>query len=146
MSSLCKAFIYKKEYIFIFIYIKRLSDYYLNETTLIEDPAHIRELIDVAIHCHWFLVSEGFCYLSRKPIRLMIDELNNAHSLSGPAISYSDGFSIHCINGVTVDSDIVMNPHLITKERIAKEKNKELRQILIQQYKSNKLNELKIPK
>jgi hypothetical protein len=74
------------------------------------------------------------------------DLLNNAHSLSGPAISYSDGFSIHCINGVTVDSDIVMNPHLITKERIAKEKNKELRQILIQQYKSNKLNELKIPK
>jgi hypothetical protein len=121
-------------------------DYYLNETNLIEDPGYLRELIDVAMHCHWFLVSEGFCYLSRKPIRLMIDELNNAHSLSGPAISYADGFSVHCINGVSVDSDIVMTPHLITKERIEKEKNKELKQILIQQYKSNKLNELKIPK
>jgi formate/nitrite transporter FocA (FNT family) len=37
LSSLCKAFIYKKEYIFIFIYIKRLSDSFTSFQWKIEE-------------------------------------------------------------------------------------------------------------
>ena len=57
------------------------------------------------------------------------------HNTDGPAISWTDGFSIYCINGIRVPDFVVEKPHLITPYKINHEQNAEVRRIMVERYK-----------
>ena len=56
------------------------------------------------------------------------------HNDTGPAIHYRDGFEVYGIEGVRVPKKAVTAPKSLTIDEIQKEKNAEIRRIMINRY------------
>jgi hypothetical protein len=83
----------------------------------------------------WWSPWEGVCILSDRPRVVSFDGQRRLHSDTGPAVAFSDGYSLWAINGVRVPQRIVEDPRSITVEEIDKEANQEVRRIMVQRYK-----------
>lgn len=54
------------------------------------------------------------------------------HGEKRPAITYADGWSIYAWRGVTIPREVVLNPDLITAAMIQRERNMEVRRVLME--------------
>lgn len=82
--------------------------------------------------CGWWWPFEDVAILTERPMAIHQDTRNRLHNPTGPAISYSDGFELYAIHGILVDPDVINKP--ITINQIEKERNAEVRRILIERY------------
>ena len=72
--------------------------------------------------------------ISDRPCVLKCDTQGRMHCEDGPSILYRDGWGMHHIHGVKVDSYIVEQPEKITVQLIESERNAEVRRVMIERY------------
>jgi hypothetical protein len=63
-----------------------------------------------------------------------VDEQGRLHSLTGPAVSYTDGWTIHAVHGVVVPPDVIEHPETITTKQIGSERNAEVRRVMLDRF------------
>ena len=68
------------------------------------------------------------------PTKVSYDERSTLHCSNGPALSFSDGYSLYSYNGVTIEPDVITHPQRLTATRIEFEQNAELRRVYIEIY------------
>ena len=86
----------------------------------------------------WVWWHEDVCVISDRPKAINLDKQGRLHSLNSKAIEYRDDWGIYCVNGVTVEDYVVMNPEKITVKDIEKEQNSEVKRIKIERYGQDK--------
>jgi uncharacterized protein DUF6745 len=106
-------------------------EYFKEVLDLKKQTEKLSGLLEIANHAGWFLPHEKICWISERPCVLMLDDLGQIHCENGPAIMYPDGWSIFATHGVRHEGWFVLNPELITTEKIAAESNIEIRRIMI---------------
>lgn len=75
---------------------------------------------------------DDICLVSEKPVEFHFNDKLQCHNERGPAIKYSDGFSIWMLNGVRVTEEIVMTPwDVLDPKIILTEKNAEVRREIV---------------
>lgn len=75
----------------------------------------------------------GLVVVSRNPVECHWAE-NRLHNESGPAVKWSDGYSMWSIGGVAVNEQIVMKPDTLTIETINAISSEEVKRIAIERY------------
>jgi hypothetical protein len=80
------------------------------------------------------LPHQNICWISERRRMLKLDEDGFLHSLSGPAVSYPDGFNIYAVHGERVPAFVIERPHEITIQKIEAEPDAELRRLMIDRY------------
>jgi hypothetical protein len=90
---------------------------------------------DLIKSCGWVWWHEDILVITDRPKEINRDEQNRLHSLTGPSISYRDGWALWHVHGIPVEKYIIENPEEITVKKIEKEDNLELRRIMIDRYK-----------
>jgi hypothetical protein len=78
--------------------------------------------------------NKDFVMVSERPIRLQRDDQGRLHSTDGYALQYPDGWGLCVSHGVTVPTDIILNPESISAERINKEANAEVRRVMMDRF------------
>ena len=81
--------------------------------------------------CGWIWPYNGLCIVCQRPEIIVFDDNSRLHSEDGPALRYSDGYSLYFIHGVRVPDWVVERPGAITPETIEAEKSIEIRRIMI---------------
>ena len=84
--------------------------------------------------CPFALFNENVVYVSRKPTEIHFNDNQQLHNESDMSCKFADGWGIYTINGVAVDSQIVMNPETQTVQQIRNETNEEIKRIRIERY------------
>lgn len=87
------------------------------------------------------LLTNAFCwsfypetaFVCERPA-IAFDERGFLHSQSTPALACRDGYQIYSRHGVTIPPDVIVDPGSITVHRIAKERNVEVRRVMIDQF------------
>ena len=69
----------------------------------------LKPLMELAECCGWVLVFEEHAIIQDRPTELHINE-GILHCEDGPAVAYSDGFAVYCLNGVGVPDWLVTTP------------------------------------
>lgn len=95
-----------------------------------EPVAGLIKLRDV---CGWFWCFEDVFVACDRPTAIHNDANGRDHNPAGPSIEY-EGLSIYSLRGVLVPSDIITNPETLTPERIERERNAEVRRVMLEQY------------
>lgn len=106
------------------------------------DPVAARRLNDwdaLARSCGWWLPYENICFVADRPSALHVDEQRRLHCADGPAMAFSDGYSLYAWHGVRVPGAIILHPEAITIKDIHNEANLEIRRIMIERYGWEKL-------
>jgi hypothetical protein len=86
-------------------------------------------------HRDFILVAEPPCQLHREPLAPGSSrQPARVHRLDGPAILWSDGWSVYALRGMEVPAVIIEHPGSITVASIEREQNTEWRRILIERY------------
>jgi hypothetical protein len=81
---------------------------------------------------HWWFPYDGIVFLSERHDRVLKDREGRLHCEDGLACGYPDGWGVYAWHGVQVPAGIILNPELITADRIEKEENAEVRRIMIE--------------
>jgi hypothetical protein len=100
----------------------------------VELPAAGHTLIAVCEQVGWWWPFDNAVVLTDRPRHIHRDAANRLHSLTGPAIVWSDGWGVHAVNGLRVPEWIVERPGEITPEKIKEERNAEIRRVMIRVY------------
>lgn len=108
-------------------------DYFLNVVGISECSV-LEGLFGVAKHCGWWSAYEDFAVFQDRPTEIHRNEEGNLHNESGPAVLYSDGFDVWCINGYRVTEQIVMRPETLTINQINSETNADVQSIMIDRF------------
>jgi len=109
-------------------------EYFRNVCGLKNETNKASGLIELAKNSGWFLPHKNICWVSERHSILNRDERGRLHSIIGPAVMYPDGWSIYAVHGVRISSDLIENKKSITVNRIEKEKNMEVRRVMIDLY------------
>lgn len=80
------------------------------------------------------LFYDGVCFLCDQPSTVSLDNERRYHGEDGPAMTFPDGYSVYAWHGRSVPRDIIDHPENISVERIEKERNVEIRTILMERY------------
>jgi hypothetical protein len=91
-------------------------------------------LADVARSAGWWWPFAGLVVMSDRPCEAHVDNRHRLHNELGPALVYRDGFALWALHGTCVDRDVVDDIREITRERIDREANLEVRRWLIESY------------
>jgi hypothetical protein len=89
-------------------------------------------------HASWTWWAPEVGAISDKPETLHRDDQGRLHSITGPAMRYRDGWTIHAVHGVRVPADIIEDRASITVARIEGEANAEIRRVMIDLYGSKR--------
>ncbi|MGD9684176.1 MAG: DUF6745 domain-containing protein [Candidatus Obscuribacterales bacterium] len=81
-----------------------------------------------------FVPHERYCWLYERLGSLKLDESRRPHCEDGACITFADGFEVYAWHGMAVSRRLVMEPETITIKEIEKEKNVEVRRILISRF------------
>ena len=73
----------------------------------------------------------GAVVLTDRPTVIARDGQGRLHSQTGPALAYSDGWTIHAVHGVRVPAEVIEHPEAITVDRILTAPNTEVRRTMI---------------
>lgn len=112
-----------------------LSFYNFMGTELgIKECSALEGLMDLSKVCGWWSAYDNLAVLQDRPTQISLDDQHNLHSTVGPAIEYSDGYSIYAVHGVIVPKNIVMEKEKITTKMIEKEENAEIRRVMTEFY------------
>jgi hypothetical protein len=98
------------------------------------DGPVLHALALVAEQVHWWWPFAGTVILCERPSVLHVDERGRLHHGDGPALSYSDGFTLYRWRGVTITEDFAGALSSLTPEIIRGEQNAELRRIMLEHY------------
>jgi hypothetical protein len=109
-------------------------DFFGRACGLQAEVAVLGGLLELAQSAGWALPYAIACCVSERPSALHRDDRGRLHSLTGPAIVYPDGWSIHAVHGVRVPREIVEDASSITVERIEAETNSEIRRVMTLKY------------
>lgn len=90
--------------------------------------------LTLARHAAAYEFRTSACFVCEHPTQLSLDNQANAHRENGPAMAFSDGWNIYSWHGRRVPSEIIEYPERITVRQIEKERNIEVRRIMIQRY------------
>ncbi len=80
------------------------------------------------------LFYESIAFVCEYPILSRLDAEQRFHDENGPALKFSDDFSVYFWRGRRVNRELIESPQTITIEQIEKEKNVDTRSILIERY------------
>lgn len=106
--------------------------FFLNECNLSE-CARVEPFIRLAevARCHWWLPGDTAVYISEPPTSIKMKG-NVLHADLAPAVEYSDGFAIYCLNGVCLSKEYVMTPaEKLNVSVVFDESNAEIRRELV---------------
>ena len=106
-------------------------DYFGEVCGLHPKTERLAGLFELAQSCGWYLPHEGVCWVSERHHLLNRDEQGRLHSLTDPAVSYPDGWSIYAVHGVRVPQDIIEDRNSINPHRITSESNAEIRRVML---------------
>jgi hypothetical protein len=79
----------------------------------------------------WVWFGERFVVVCEPPIIQRVDRSYNLHATDGPAVIWRDGTALWYIHEVCVPRDVVETPEKITPSRVNKERDAEVRRIMI---------------
>ncbi|GAA3219138.1 DUF6745 domain-containing protein [Nonomuraea helvata] len=82
----------------------------------------------------WWWPFERLAIITERPVELHLDDLGRLHRADGPAMSYSDGFTLHAWHGMPVPADFGAAMSDLTVERIREEANAELRRAMLEHF------------
>jgi hypothetical protein len=95
----------------------------------------VKPIFDLFDHVGWVWFFETYVVLSKKPVLLSYDESNRLHNDKDMAIKYEDNEGIYSWHGFFIPEEknwIIANSERITPELIEKEKNVEIRRIMLE--------------
>ncbi len=78
-----------------------------------------------------FLALERTMYIVKRPKEIRVNDRNMLHSDSGPAAVLADGLELYRHHGMIVPAAAICAPHTLTVETILKERNVEIRRLMI---------------
>ena len=87
---------------------------------------------DLAKSCGWWQPFKGIVFCCERPAIQATNAKGQLHNATGPAILCRDGWLLWSWNNVRVTEQVVMRPHSITKEEIARETNAQVRQVMVE--------------
>jgi hypothetical protein len=67
----------------------------------------IKPLLEIAKLCGWVAYFDTLCVVQERPTLLKFDDARLLHCEDGPAIQYSDGYSVYIWHGTTIPQDWV---------------------------------------
>ncbi len=82
--------------------------------------------------CWWTF--PDYCFVCEPPSEFHLDERGRAHSETGPAVAWPGGCAAYYWHGVRVPSHVVDIPETIGIEEIERERNIEVRRVLLERY------------
>jgi hypothetical protein len=92
-------------------------------------------LLELLKACGWIWIYKHHVLISARPSICSLNEEGALHSLSRAALEYPDGLKVFAIDGVRVPDYVITDPKKITKWRINKEGNVEVRRVMMDRYK-----------
>jgi hypothetical protein len=93
-------------------------DYYRDILGLVKETNKLNGLLELAQSCGWIFPCENVCFASERQSVLRMDSKNRLHCDNGPAVSWSDGYSIYADHGTVVPEKVVTDPCSLTFEEI----------------------------
>jgi len=76
----------------------------------------IRLWSEICQTAYWWAPYEGTCFVSDRPTTIHLDRRERFHNLKGPAMAFSDGWSLYAIHGSSVSERLVMSPDTVKLE------------------------------
>lgn len=99
-----------------------------------ESKGKLNLMADLAKSAFKYYFYENFAIVSRRPIKISIDNNNVLHCEDGPSVEFKDGFKSYNWHGTLVPAWIIEEKNLITHSKIMKEENAEVRRCMIEIY------------
>lgn len=107
--------------------------FFRDECGLVKETEKLEGLWEAAV-LGWFWCLDDTAIVVDRPSKILLDENATLHCETGPAMVYSDGWSLYRWHGVKVPEVVIMNPKSITCDMVAKEENQEVRRIMIERF------------
>lgn len=114
--------------------------YYLFPHTYLR-PMHTAEQMvllegwaTIARNAFWWYPFDGICFVCDRPEEYHFDERRRLHNPVGPAVRFSDGYSLYAVHGVMLPAWIIEQPDMITPSKISDERNVEIKRVMIEKY------------
>ena len=76
----------------------------------------IRLWSEISQTAYWWAPYEDICFVSDRPTAIYLDRRERLHNLRGPAMAFSDGWSLYAIHGSSVSERLVMKPDTVKLE------------------------------
>jgi hypothetical protein len=86
----------------------------------------IRLWSEIGRSCYWWAPYETTCFISDRPAEINLDARERLHNLRGPAMAFSDGWSLYAIHGCFVSERLVMQPNEVGLEDLPLDENLEV--------------------
>jgi hypothetical protein len=105
-SPLIGSLIVKKQHLpFYGSFESNYFSYYafFRDNGLVEETKPLSGLFKCIKECGWVWFFDNLCIITEKPIFISRNENGQLHNLTGPAIKYSDGYSLYFINGKPIN-------------------------------------------
>jgi hypothetical protein len=93
-------------------------------------PEHLRVQMIIAESCSLWWPLEDRVLLCERPTLMHLDSEGALHCADGPALQFSDGFSVFSWHGLTVSRQLIEQPETIADEQIKREKNSRMRKLM----------------
>ena len=94
----------------------------------------LSEWAELAKNCFWWYPFEKLCIVCDRPSSLALDGQGRLHNESGPAMAFSDGYSLYAIHGVSLPEYVIMHPEEITPAKILDQENAEVQRVMIERF------------
>jgi len=91
-----------------------------------ERRKRIRLWSEIGKSCYWWAPYETTCFVSDRPTEIHLDARERLHNLRGPAMAFSDGWSLYAIHGSFVSGRLVMHPNEAGLEDLPLDENLEV--------------------
>ncbi len=91
-------------------------------------------LMNVAQNCGWWWPMDEAVVISDRPESIHRDDRGRLHNPDGAAIMYRDGWGVYAVHGVRIPKWIITEPNSITPEKIEKERNAEIRRVMLDKF------------
>jgi hypothetical protein len=95
--------------------------------------------LEAGRECHWYLLYDKVGFVSDFPKWFSLDLQDRLHNESQPSFGYSDGNRHYSVRGVEMPKWVFEEPEKLTVEKIASEKNAEVRRVMVDKYGREKL-------
>jgi hypothetical protein len=99
--------------------------------------SNLHPMMKIAKQCGWWWAYDEMAIFSERPSELHSDAAGRLHCEDGMALKYFDGWGLYSWHGYTIPRDkewIITNKEKLNPTVIEKEKNAELRRIMLEIY------------
>lgn len=100
----------------------------------IKGTENLDGIIQLTKSCGWWWPYKDLCILTERPVAIKRDNRGRLHNEKGMVVRYADNWGFCAWHGVIVPDDVIILKEPITIERIAAERNVEVRRVLIERF------------